>query len=121
MENWEVDFYWLKIRHFIRKSFGTSSLPDLETVLFLIGVQELGTMQTEFSKEEKLELMHIGTATLFAQKGYFEKNGQDEKGWPIWKEKIILDLDEKSRQEKLKTLMIDYFGELPEEQQTDKT
>ena len=118
MENWEVDFYWLKIRHFIRKSFGTASLPDLETVLFLIGVQELETMQTEFSKEEKLELMHIGTATLFAQEGYFENAGVDEKGWPRWEEKMKIDLDEKSRQDKLKDLMINYFGELPGEDES---
>ena len=33
---------------------------DLNAVLFLIGVQELGRGNRPFSKEEKQDLMHIG-------------------------------------------------------------
>ena len=53
METWEIDFEWLKVRHIVKKSFAKKELPDLQTILFLIGVQELGSLRTEFSKEEK--------------------------------------------------------------------
>ena len=42
MENWELDFEWQHIRHFLKERFKKESLPDLNGVLFLIGIQELG-------------------------------------------------------------------------------
>ena len=112
MENWELDFHWLKVRHFIKDTFQTASLPDMETILFLIGVQELGRLQPQFSKEEKMDLMHIAVARLLSVEGYFKLEGKDAKGWPVWEEKIPLDFDEKTRNTKLKHLIIEYFTPL---------
>jgi hypothetical protein len=117
MESWEIDFYWLKVRHFIKDAFRTSTLPDLETILFLIGVQELGHMQSEFSKEEKMELMHIGTARLLSTEGYFQLSGRDEKDWPQWVAVKTMDFDEKEREEKLMRLIIDYFDDVIDEEE----
>ena len=60
--------------------------PDLETILFLIGVQELGKNTTKFTKEQKQDLMHVATCSLLAQSGYFELEGKDEEGWPHYKQ-----------------------------------
>lgn len=109
MQNWEVDFYWLKVRHFIKDGFRTTSLPDLETILFLIGVQELDHVQTKFSKEEKMQLIHIGTARLLSEEDYFEYTGDDENGWPVWEPVRTMDFTEKEREDKLKRLIIGYF------------
>lgn len=117
METWEIEFYWLKVKHFIKDAFRTNSLPDLETILFLIGVQELGHRQTEFSKEEKMELIHIGTASLLSEEGYFQYKGRDDKDWPIWETDQSIDFDEKGRQLKLQGLIIDYFDELIDEEE----
>ena len=116
MEQWEIDFHWLKVRHYIRKNFNSSSLPDLETILFLIGVQELGSMQTNFSKDEKMQLIHIGTATLLSEEGYFKLEGKDEKGWPNWVAKKNVDFNEKDRQLKSQRLIIGYFDGMVEEE-----
>ena len=40
---------------------------DLNGLLFLIGVQELGKGWREFSKDEKQDLMHIATCKLMSK------------------------------------------------------
>lgn len=57
---------------------------DITTMLFLIGVQELGDGVREFSKKEKQDLMHIATCKLLSQMGFYELVGKDDEGWPIW-------------------------------------
>ena len=46
--------------------------PDLETILFLIGIQELGSTKDKFTKEQKQDLMHIAVCTLLMPRGYYE-------------------------------------------------
>ena len=60
--------------------------PDLETILFLIGVQELGAINPKFSKEQKQELMHVAVCSLLAPSGYYEFEGRDKDGWPHFKQ-----------------------------------
>ncbi len=55
---------------------------DLNAVLFLIGVQELGQGAKEFSKEEKQDLMHIATCELLSYDGFYALRSRDEQGWP---------------------------------------
>ena len=76
MEQWERDFEWLKVRHIVKTSMKKDGLPDLEAILFLIGIQELGRIPKEnFSKEEKKDLMHIAICTLLENDGFFEFEG----------------------------------------------
>ena len=56
--------------------------PDMEAILFLIGIQELGNMKGKFSKEQKQDLMHIAVCTLLSQSGYYKMEGHDDEGWP---------------------------------------
>ena len=60
---------------------------DMNAVLFLIGVQELGRGSSSFSKEEKQDLMHIGICKVLSLSGFYELEGQDKEGWPHWKPK----------------------------------
>ena len=57
---------------------------DLNAVLFLIGVQELGTGPKRFSKETKQDLMHIAVCRVLSQSGYYVFDGPDKDGWPQW-------------------------------------
>jgi hypothetical protein len=83
-EDWELDFKWLEGRHKIKDMLNLEKLPTLEGVLFLIGMQELGRPQSDFSKEEKQDLMHIAVCRLLSYDGYYELDGYDEEGWPHW-------------------------------------
>jgi hypothetical protein len=59
--------------------------PDLQTILFLIGVRELGKGPMKYSKDEKQDLMHIAVCRLLSRFGHYELDGIDADGWPHWK------------------------------------
>ena len=111
MEVWEKEFEWLKVRHIVRDAMKKDTLPDLQTILFLIGVQELGRIPKEkFTKEEKRDLMHVAVCTLLEKDGYFEFEGRDQDGWPHWKEVKSFTLKGVNEQEEFLMLkIIDYF------------
>jgi hypothetical protein len=56
--------------------------PDMETILFLIGLQETGFLPEKITKEQKQDLMHVAVCTLLQSSGYFHFLGQDADGWP---------------------------------------
>ncbi|MEN9598360.1 MAG: hypothetical protein RL596_671 [Bacteroidota bacterium] len=60
--------------------------PDLEAVLFLIGMQETGFVQQKISKEQKQDLMHVAMCTVLAPSGFYGLEGRDEEGWPHFKQ-----------------------------------
>lgn len=62
----------------------------MDTILFLIGVRELGQPRKKFKKDEKIQLLHIAICRLLQPYGYYELEGLDADGWPHYtlKEKI---------------------------------
>lgn len=85
---------------------------DMQGILFLIGVQELGKGYKKLKKDEKLDVMHIAICTLLAPYGYYELEGLDADGWPHWKRSDKLPYLKAEQQEKLmKEAIVDYFGE----------
>ena len=85
---------------------------DLNGVLFLIGVQELGQGRKTFSKEEKQDLMHIATCSLLSQSGYYELEGADEEGWPHFRQLKALPVMSLPEQENfLKDHILLYFDQ----------
>ncbi len=84
--------------------------PDLQVVLFLIGVQELGKGPMKFSKAEKQDLMHIAVCRLLSTFGYYELTGVDQDGWPHWQ--LVNKLPPLSLKEQdllLKQAAVEYF------------
>lgn len=83
---------------------------DLNAVLFLIGVQELGRGSKPFSKEEKQDLMHIGICKVLSLSGYYTLEGLDKQGWPHWKVlKKLPHFDLLEQERLLKMHVIEYF------------
>jgi hypothetical protein len=80
----DLQVRWLKLRIKLKEDFGIK--PDMDGVLFLIGVQELGSGPQKFTKEQKQDLMHIAVCTLLAQSNYYVLEGHDEEGWPHFKQ-----------------------------------
>lgn len=58
---------------------------DLNAVLFLIGVQELGRGPQTFTKEQKQDLMHIAVCKVLSLSGFYQLEGLDTDGWPHWR------------------------------------
>ena len=83
---------------------------DLQAVLFLIGVQELGKGKINLSKNEKMDVLHIATCTLLAPYGYYEFEGLDKDGWPHWKvSEKLPPLKPAQQQDIMKQAIVDYF------------
>ena len=110
MEAWELEFEWLRVRHLVKDSMKQTALPDLNMVLLLIGIQELGHFQKGFTKEEKQDLMHLGVCRLLSYEGYYEFEGRDADGWPNYINMIpFTTVGEKSQETLLVSLAIRYF------------
>ena len=80
----DLQVRWLKLRIKLKERFGIK--PDMDGILFLIGIQELGSGKQDFSKEEKQDLMHIAVCTVLSLSGYYMAEGIDEDGWPHFKQ-----------------------------------
>lgn len=116
MEDWEFDFEWLRVRHYVKDSMGFSELPDLNSILLMIGVQELGRFKESWTKEEKQDLMHIAVCHLMSYDGYYEFHGRDADGWPHYKlAKQIRVKGVKPQEKLLKEKAIYYFKELDQQ------
>lgn len=116
MEQWELEFEWLRVRNLVQDRFGREGLPDLNAMLFLIGIQELGRWKTAFSKEEKQDLMHIAVCRLMSYDGHYAFVGRDADGWPHWE--LIQPIPTgalKDQEDRLKINVIRYFREMEEE------
>lgn len=110
MEDWEFDFKWTRVRHFVKSTLHRDTLPNLNAILFLIGIQELGFVKAQFTKEEKQDLMHIAVCRLLSEDQYYEFEGRDEEGWPHWKALRPVKIEGvKSQEQMLKERIIQYF------------
>lgn len=78
-ENWEL------VVEKISERFGEGEKLDLDAIVYLIGVQELGKGAQEFKKDEKLNLMHIAICRLLEPYGYYEFDFYDDDKWPHYK------------------------------------
>ena len=99
---------WWKLESSLVERFGKK--PDLETVLFLIGVQELGDIRPKFTKEQKQDLMHVAVCSLLAQSGYYELEGADRDGWPHFRQiKAMPDMTMIEQENFIKDHVLLYF------------
>jgi hypothetical protein len=113
MEEWELDFEFLRVQNLLKDQLGRDSLPDLNAILFLIGIQELGRLQKQFTKEEKQDLMHIAVCRLLSYDGFYEFAGRDADGWPHWNmAKPFTTKGTKEQEGILKEKIIQYFREI---------
>jgi len=74
---------WKRLTQKLKSQFDEE--PDLQVILFLIGVQELGKGISKFSKDDKQNLMHIATCRVLSSYGYYEFENTDEDGWHHYK------------------------------------
>lgn len=75
---------WWKLEEKMMQRFGKK--PDIEAILFLIGIQEFGQVREKFTKEQKQDLMHVAVCKLLSPSGYYELENMDEEGWPHFKQ-----------------------------------
>ncbi len=107
----QLQIRWARLMGLLEVKFG--KLPNLEAILFLIGLRELGEGPRKFTKEQKVDLMHIAICRLTSPQGYYELSHLDQEGWPHWNQlKPLPFIDIFSQEIFLKSLMVDYFAEI---------
>lgn len=73
---------WEQILNILAVNFGDGEILNLDAIIYLIGVQELGQGAKEFKKDDKVNLMHIAICRLLEPFGYYEFDFFDNEGWP---------------------------------------
>ena len=108
MENFEQR--WKQVELLLEERFG--KIPDMEGILFLVGVNELGKLpRRKFSKEQKQDIMHIAVCSLLSQEGYYQLSGRDDEGWPHYDHLKPVPATTIGDQETLlKQCVVKYFG-----------
>lgn len=103
---------WEAVVTLLSNKFADGETLDLDAIIYLIGVQELGKFNKEFKKDEKVNLMHIAICRLLEPYGYYEFDYFDAEGWPHYKVKEELPTLKAGEQSILmKDAIVNYFLE----------
>lgn len=109
-KNTELKEKWELLVKKLSDQFADGDSLDLDSIIYLIGIQELGKGHTAFKKDEKVNLMHIAICKLLEPYGYYEFDYYDTDGWPHYK--IITDLPHLKAGEQtvlMKEAIVSYF------------
>ena len=94
----------------LTQQFSEGDILNLDGIIYLIGVQELGQGKRLFKKDEKVNLMHVAICKLLEPYGYYEFDFFDKEGWPHYK--ILTDLPNLKPGEQtvlMKEAIVNYF------------
>ena len=108
----ELKKRWKEVVKKLSSQFADGESLDLDGIIYLIGVQELGQLHRRFKKDEKLNLMHIAICRLLEPYGYYGFDYFDEQGWPHYTIKEALPALKAGEQSVLmKDAIVNYFLE----------
>lgn len=104
----DIELRFQQLQKHLEKDFGPGM--DMSAFLFLVGVNELGMGHQTFSKQQKMELMHIAICTLLEPYGYYKFEGRDADMWPHFSlNQALPPLDHQQQQHLLKEALLEYF------------
>ena len=103
---------WSILVEKLSHQFSDNDPLDLDGIIYLVGVQELGKLHRSFKKDEKVNLMHIAICRLLEPYGYYEFDFYDDDGWPHYKIKEVLpNLKAGEQSVLMKEALVHYFIE----------
>ena len=73
---------WDQLLIVLTERFSDGEALDVEGVLYLIGLQELGQVHQKMKKDDNVNLIHVGICTVLEPYGYYRFDFFDEEGWP---------------------------------------
>lgn len=99
---------WERLQQVLQERFGEKM--DMDAILFLIGLQELGKPYRKYKKDQKMEIMHIAICTVLEPYGFYRFEGRDEDGWPHWTlTEELPHLESKQQNRLMVDAVIEYF------------
>lgn len=103
---------WDLVVEKLSNQFADGDNMDLDAIIYLIGIQELGQIHRDFKKDQKLDLMHIAICKLLMPYGFYEFEYVDDDGWPHYKVKEELpNLKAGEQSVLMKEAIVNYFVE----------
>jgi hypothetical protein len=73
---------WESLLELLTERFSDAEALDVEGVLYLVGLQELGQIHRKMKKDDNVNLIHIGICSVLEPFGYYRFDFFDEEGWP---------------------------------------
>ena len=106
---YDLEKKWKKLVNKLEKQFNDEM--SLKGILYLIGIQELNFGVKRFSREEKINVLHVATCKLLSEYGYYKFDSIDKDGWPHYKEvKALHNLSDSDQQKLIKKSIIKYLS-----------
>lgn len=103
---------WDALVQKLSEQFSDGDLLELDAIVYLIGVQELGQYHRSYKKDEKINLIHIAICRLLEPYGYYQFDFFDKDGWPHYQVKEQLPALKAGEQSVLmKEAIVSYFLE----------
>ena len=102
---------WEELIQRLSDTFSAEAV-EMEGVLYLIGLQELGKIHQQFKKDDNVNIIHIGICTVLEPFGYYRFDFYDDDGWPhfvLVEELPVLKPGEQAIL--MKEAIVDYFLE----------
>ncbi len=81
----QLKLRWVELEEKLSQQFADGEKLELDAIIYIIGLQELGQLHRKFKKDQKLDLMHIAICRLLEPYGYYEFEFFDDEGWPHYK------------------------------------
>lgn len=101
---------WWNLEAKLVERFGKK--PDMEAILFLVGMQETGFVRDKITKEQKQDLMHVAVCSLLIPSGFYELDQVDSEGWPHFRQlRPMPDMNPVEQENFLKDHILLYFEE----------
>lgn len=73
---------WETLLVLLSERFSDGEALDLEGVLYLVGLQELGQVHRKMKKDDNVNLIHVGICSVLEPYGYYRFDFFDDEGWP---------------------------------------
>ncbi len=106
---YDLEKKWEQLVNKLEKQFNDEM--SLKGILYLIGIQELNFGVKRFSREEKINVLHVATCKLLSEYGYYKFDSIDKDGWPHYKEvKALHNLSDSDQQKLIKKSIIKYLS-----------
>lgn len=101
---------WIEVERFFEDNFQAEKNVSIETILFLIGVQELGSGRQDYTKDDKVNLLHIAVCRLLEPFGFYKFSHYDDDGYPHFEMlQPLPELKPNEQQLLMKKAVIQYF------------
>ncbi len=103
---------WKVLVNQLSQQFADGDELELDAIIYLVGIQELGQYHRKYKKNDKLDLMHIAICRLLEPYGYYEFSHYDDDRWPHYNVKAELPALKAGEQSVLmKEAIVGYFLE----------